>query len=607
MFEWGDRMMKRLLLLKRVVLSAGAVFACFVATGDFDSTGSARAEPDPPDATSEPTRDEKTPASGKKPNIVFIMSDDVGWGDLGCYGGGIMRGAPTPHLDRFASEGMRFVNYYGQASCTAGRASFITGRIPIRTALSMVITPGNKAGLTNETPTIAHDMRKAGYHTVQLGKWHLGGDPQNYPTSNGFDAMYHMLPWYAGVYAYPDPQLNPAWPKDNVPFQEWWKTINMGEWDGKVDEAATKTRDFTYLDLHTIDERIRDTAVGYIKEHAQAQKDGTDDKPFFMYCCFMKVHQPNFPSPAWKGKSPGQYPYLDALMELDHNSGMVIDAVRNAGIAEDTIIVWTTDNGAWIDAWPDAGYTPFRGEKGSCYEGGFRVPAIVSWPGKIKAGTVATEMMSHMDWWPTFSALANVPEDECPKHFWKDRKGKPIIFDGIDQSDYLLHPHEYSSYDQYTGFDPKAPKIEGRQGREGEQPLKPALRQSFIFYDDNTFGGVRHKQYKFMFTTKDNWLGPSSQLLSPALFKLDWDPAEQYDILFNGAAPTVGTMKSSPGRFAGPDHGWALRYAEVVMAPHFDEMKIPEVDGYKNPYLPPPPGEGGANLFELIPNNFSPK
>ena len=549
----------------------------------------------------------RAPVSGKKPNIVFIMSDDVGWGDLGCYGGGIMRGAPTPHLDRLASEGMRFVNYYGQASCTAGRASFVTGRIPIRTALSMVITPGNKAGITDETPTIAHDMRKAGYHTVQLGKWHLGEKPENYPTANGFDAMYHMLPWYAGVYAYPDPKLNPAWPKDNVPFQEWWKSINMGEWEGKVGEPAKQTREFTYLDLHTCDERIRDTAVDYIRNHAQDQKAGKDDKPFFMYCCFMKVHQPNFPSPEWKGKSPGQYPYLDALMELDHNSGMVIDAVREAGIAEDTIIVWTTDNGAWIDAWPDAGYTPFRGEKGSCYEGGFRVPAIVSWPGKITAGTVATEMMSHMDWWPTFSALANVPEAERPKHFWKDRKGKPIIFDGIDQSDYLLNPHEYSSYDQYTGVDPKAPKIEGRQGREGVQPLKPALRQNFIYYDDNTFGGVRHKQYKFMFTTKDNWLGPSSQLLSPAVFKLDWDPAEQYDILFNGAAPTVGTMKSSPGRFAGPDHGWALHYAEAVMDPHFSEMKIKEVDGYKDPYLPPPPAPGGANLFGLIPKNFAPQ
>ncbi|MEK6259983.1 MAG: sulfatase-like hydrolase/transferase [Planctomycetota bacterium] len=321
----------------------------------------------------------------------------------------------------------------------------------------------------------------------------------------------------------------------------------------------------------------------------------------------MKVHQPNFPAPEFKGKSPGQYPYLDSLMELDFNSGSVIEAVRKY-IPDDTMIVWTTDNGAWIDAWPDAGYTPFRGEKGSCYEGGFRCPAIAWWPGKIKAGTVATEMMSHMDWWPTFSALADVPEDQRPKRFWKDNAGKPIIFDGIDQSAYLLNPHEYSGYDQYTGFDPKQPKILGNKGPEGMQPLKPALRQSWVYFADNMFGAVRHKQYKFVFTTKDNWLGPSSQLQSPAVFKLDWDPGEQYDILFNGAAPTVGTMKSSPGRFAGPDHGWAVHYAGVVMDTFWDEVnrEVPEGSG-QYPYKLPPPAKGGASVFGIIPPANAPQ
>lgn len=331
-----------------------------------------------------------------------------------------------------------------------------------------------------------------------------------------------------------------------------------------------------------------------------------------LYCCFMKVHQPNFPAPQFKGKSPGQYPYLDSLMELDFNSGSVIDAIRNSpdpNIRDNTIVVWTTDNGAWIDAWPDAGYTPFRGEKGSCYEGGFRVPAIAWWPGHIKAGSVATGMMSHMDWWPTFSALADVPEDQRPKHFWKDNLGKPIIFDGIDQSDYILHPDEYSSYDQYTGVDPKYPPILGDRGPQGKQPLKPAPRQSFQFFFDNTYGAVRVKQYKFVFTTKDNWLGPSSQLTTPAVFKLDWDPGEQYDIMFNGAAPTVGTMKSSPGRFAGPDHGWTTHYANTAMSEFWDEIKIKQVPGWPGeyPYALPKPASGGAALFGIIPAEFQPQ
>ncbi len=476
-------------------------------------------------------------AQTRKPNILFIMTDDVGWGDLGCYGGGADRGAPTPHLDKLAAEGVRFTNYYGQASCTAGRASFITGRIPIRTALSLVLIPGDPDGLTRETPTIAQFFKNAGYATVQLGKWHLGDRPESFPTSVGFDEMYHMLPYYAGVYAYDDPSLNPAWPKNDPKFMAMWNQINRGEWEQKPGGQPTKIRDFTYKDLATSDTQIQETAVQWIKSHAR------DEKPFFMYLNFMKLHQPNFPSPAWKGKSPGMHPYLDSLMELDDNCGKVIQAVKDAGIDENTIIIWTTDNGAWVDAWPDAGYTPFRGEKGSGYEGGFRCPAIARWPGKIKPGTVATEMMSHMDWWPTFAKLIGA---EVPPHIWKDTEGKPIVFDGIDNSEYLL----------------------------GSGPSK---REDFFYYTDQSFAGLRVKQYKFLFTTKDTWLGTAMPLATPAVFNLQWDPREQYDILFNGAAPTQGTLKTSPGRFAGPDHGWTVTgYMAPVMYPHFEEIaKIP--------------------------------
>jgi arylsulfatase len=491
-------------------------------------------------------------AQEKKPNIVVIMTDDVGWGDLGSYGGGVMRGAPTPHLDRLAAEGMRFVNYYGQASCTAGRASFITGRIPIRTALSLVLVPGDPNYLRREDPTIAEQMKKAGYTTVELGKWHLGDVPDAYLIAHGFDEMYHMLPYYAGVYAYDDPNLNPAWPKNDPKFMAAWKTVNIGEWEGKAGEPAKKVRDFTYPHLATSDTEIRDTAINWIKQHAR------DDRPFFMYLNFMKLHQPNFPSPDWKGKSPGMHPYLDSLMELDHNSGMVVQAIRDLGLADNTLVVWTTDNGAWVDAWPDAGYTPFRGEKGTPFEGGFRVPAVAWWPGRIQAGRVATDMMSHMDWWPTFARLAGL---QPPPREWQDNQGNPIIFDGIDQSDLLL----------------------------GKGPGK---REEFVFYNDTSFGGVRYKRWKFLFTAKETWLGPEIPLLAPAVYNLEWDPGEQYDQLFNGAAPTRGDFKLSPGRFAGPDRGWTLMYAQEVMGRHFGELK-------KFPNRRSAPGGGG--ISQLIP------
>jgi arylsulfatase A-like enzyme len=488
-----------------------------------------------------PRAQDATPAAagGKRPNVVVIMSDDVGWGDLGCYGGGPMRGAPTPNLDQLAAEGMRFVNYYGQASCTAGRASFITGRIPIRTALSLVLLPGDPDHLTPETPTVAQFMGDQGYTTVQIGKWHLGDVDEAYPIANGFDEMYHMLPYYAGVYAYPDTNLTPDWPADNPEFMDAWNKFNLGEWEGKAGQPAVKTRDFTWQDLATVDTEMQETAIKWLQDHA------ADENPFFMYLNFMKVHNPNFPSPEWQGKSPGRHPYLDSLMELDDNSGKVVQAIRDLGIAENTLVIWTTDNGAWVDAWPDAGYTPFRGEKGSAFEGGFRCPAIAWWPGAIAPGQVATEMMSHMDWWPTFAGLIGV---EPPPHIWVDNNGAPIVFDGIDNSEYLL-------------------------GKG------PSARDTFFYYYDQAFGGVRVENYKFLFTAKDTWLGPSLPLTSaPSMYNLFWDPGEQYDSVFNGAMPTAGEVQTSPGRFSGADHGWTLT---MFMTPALDQH-FAEIAKYPN-------------------------
>jgi len=492
-----------------------------------------------------------------KPNIVVIMTDDVGWGDLGTYGGGVMRGAPTPNLDRLAAEGMRFVNYYGQASCTAGRASFVTGRIPIRTSLSAVLAPGDPNGLTKQTPTIAQYLKQAGYTTVQLGKWHLGDKDENFPTANGFDEMYHMLPYYAGVYAYDDLKLHPNFPVNDPEFMKIWNEVAvLSEFEGKAGEPPKVVKKkFGYNDLATVDDEMRETAINWMKQHAK------DDKPFFIYLNFEKVHNPNNPSPRWKGKSPGGGHYLDALMELDDNSGQVVQAIRDLGIAENTLVVWTTDNGAWLDAWPDAGHTPFRGMKGSSFEGGFRVPAIAWWPGKIKPGSLNTDIFSHMDWWPTFAKLAGL---EPPPHDWKDNDGKPIIFDGIELTDSLFA----------TG---------------------PGKREAFIYFNDQSFGGVRVRNYKSLYTAKDTWLGPDLSLKIPAVYDLWWDPGEQYDIVFNGAAPTRGDLKTSPGRYSGEDNGWIGLYITPVMDQFWDELKT-------HPNIPYKPF--GAGSWETIPPEY---
>lgn len=509
-----------------------------------------------------------TTAQQKKPNFIVIMTDDVGWGDLGCYGGGENRGGPTPNLDRIASEGMRFTNYYGQASCTAGRASFITGRIPIRTALSTVLAPGDLNGLKKEDPTIAEALKKLGYQTAQWGKWHLGDRPETFPIEHGFDEMRYMLPYYAGVYAYDYLPLQPDFPIHNKTFMEAWNKVNLSQWEGKAGEAPKIVKKkFGYEDLATVDDIIREDAVNYIKKHAK------DDKPFFMYLCFMKVHNPNNPSPRFKGKSPGGGRYLDALMELDDNSGQIMQAVRDAGIAENTLIVWTTDNGAWVDAWPDAGYTPFRGMKGSSYEGGYRVPAMAWWPGQIKPGTVNNGIMSHMDWWPTFVKLAG---GEPPARIFKDNNGKDIVFDGIENVDLVL----------------------------GKGPSK---RDHFFYITDLAFGGVRVNNFKLLFTAKDTWLGPNQNLAFPALYNLWWDPGEQYDAVFNGAAPTRGDLKSSPGRYSGEDHGWIVELSQPYFEQFFGELiKYPNrptlptagstsqlVDEFNNP-------TGLKRLFELF-------
>jgi arylsulfatase len=479
----------------------------------------------------------------------MLMEDDTGWFDFGCYNGGRALGHPTPNVDRLAKEGAMFTCWYGQASCTAGRASFITGRIPIRSALSIVVAPGDENYLRKETPTIAEFFKKNGYQTYFSGKWHLGDKPESYPIEHGFDEMKSFGAYYPGVYtySYTNPWFHPWFPSYNPEFAKaYFDVVNMYEWEGVAGQAAKKVAEITWDYLAMFDQHQTEHAIECIKKHAK------DDKPFFMDVNFFKMHNPNNPAPQFAGLGR----YSDSVLELDDNIGRIMDVIRTE--APNTIVVTTADNGAWQDAYPDAGTHPFRGEKGSSFEAGWRVPGIMWWPGHIPAGVVYDEMMSHIDCWATLAALVGL---EPPPHGeWQDNNGKPIYFDSIDNSAYVL-------------------------GR-----AKHSARDSWIYIDGENFMGARvdiggdpnnddvHIAWKYLYTAKDTWLGPQQNLGSiGALYCLTMDPFEKYDMIFNGAMASR-LPKSSPGQYAGEDNGWVLSLIYPVII-EFDKsvVKYPNI------------------------------
>ena len=507
------------------------------------------------------------PTNAQRPNIVMLMTDDTGWSDFGAYpGGGQSLGHPTPNVDRIAKEGALFTNWYGQASCTAGRASFMTGRIPIRSALSIVVAPGDENYLRKETPTIAEFFQKEGYSTYFSGKWHMGDKPASYPTEHGFDEMKHFAAYYAGVYAYNDTSrwFHPWFPSFNPQFSKAYDDIvNLGEWEGTAGQAAKMVGTISYDSLATFDLQQTDSAVAYIKQHAKG------GKPFFMDVNFIKMHNPTNAAPQFRGKSHlGDY--SDSLMELDYNIGRIMEAIRAE--APNTIVIVTADNGAWLDAYPDAGTTPFRGEKGSAFEGGWRVPGIMWWPGHIPSGAQYGEMMSHIDCWSTLATMAGITPP--PHGEWKGNDGKPIYFDSIDNSAYILGKTQHSA------------------------------RTTWVYIDGETFQGVRadigggldepwlHIAWKYVYTAKDSWLGVEANLGAiGATYNLTMDPFEKYDMTFNGAAPSR-VLTSSPGRYSGQDNGWVGALIGPVML-EFDQSII------KYPSIKRFPGGGST---DLIPN-----
>ena len=487
-------------------------------------------------------------APGKRPNVVILMTDDTGWNDFGAYsGGGAALGHPTPNIDRIGREGAVFTNWYGQASCTAGRASFITGRIPIRSALSIVVAPGDENALRKETPTIAEFFKRNGYSTYFSGKWHLGDKPESYPIEHGFDEMKAFAAYYPGVYTYSDTSkwFHPWFPSYNAEFSRtYFDVVNMFEWEGVAGQPATKVATISYDYLAEFDVRQTDYAVDYIKAHAN------DDKPFFMDVNFMKMHNPTNASAKFAGRSRlGDY--SDSVMELDDDIGRIMDAIRAE--APNTIVVLTADNGAWQDAYPDAGTTPFRGEKGSAFEGGWRTPGLMWWPGHIPAGANYHEMMSHIDCWSTLAAMTGLTPP--PHGAWTGDDGKPIYFDSIDNSAYILGQARHSARRSWIYIDGES--FMGARADVAGDPANPDLNIA----------------WKYLWTAKDTWLGPEQNLGAiGSVYNLTMDPFEKYDMTFNGAMSSR-MATSSPGKYAGQDNGWVLALIYPVLI-EFDKSII---------------------------------
>ena len=349
------------------------------------------------------------PAAAQKPNIVIIWGDDIGQSNISAYSMGLM-GYRTPNIDRVAKEGMIFTDYYAEQSCTAGRASFITGQHGLRTGLTKVGLPGATLGLQKEDPTIAELLKPHGYATGQFGKNHLGDRNEFLPTVHGFDEFYGNL---YHLNAEEEPEL-PDYPKDPAFRAKYGPrgVLDCKATDtddatvdprfGKVGKQTIKdTGPLTKKRMETIDDDIAARAVDFIERQAKA------DKPFFVWVNFTHMHFRTHAKPESKGQSGRwQSEYHDAMIDHDKNVGTVLKALDDLGIADNTFVMYSTDNGPHMNSWPDAAMTPFRNEKNSNWEGAYRVPCMVRWPGKIKPGTVSNEIVGHHDWLPTFLAMA---------------------------------------------------------------------------------------------------------------------------------------------------------------------------------------------------------
>jgi len=427
-----------------------------------------------------------------KPNILILWGDDIGWWNISYNNRGQM-GYRTPHIDRVANEGAAFTDYYGQQSCTAGRAAFITGQNPLRTGLTKVGMPGSDIGLQPGDPTIAELLKPHGYATGQFGKNHFGDKDEFLPTNHGFDEFFGNL-YHLNAEEEPE---DPDYPKDPE-FKKRFgpRGVIHSFADGHIEDTGPLTK----KRMETIDDEVTALALRFIDEAHTA------DKPFFVWYNTTAMHFRTHCAEKHKGKS-GQGDYNDVMVAHDENIGVMLNKLDELGIAEDTIVVYSTDNGIHFNTWPDAGITPFRSEKNTNWEGGWRVPAFVRWPGKIKAGSVMNGIVTHQDWLSTFLAAAGEP----------DIKEKLLTGHKAGDKTFKVHIDGYNMLPYLCG------------------EVKESLREFFFYIsDDGDIMAIRMGDWKVVLMEQrakglQCWIEPFVKLRIPKIFHLRRDPFERAD------------------------------------------------------------------------------
>ncbi len=433
----------------------------------------------------------------KKPNILIIWGDDIGWFNISAYNHGLM-GYQTPNIDRIAKEGAMFTDWYGQQSCTAGRAAFITGQSPIRTGLTKVGLPGAKLGLQPEDPTIAELLKPHGYVCGQFGKNHLGDRDEFLPTVHGFDEFFGNL-YHLNAEEEPECEDYPKGADFAKKFGPRGVLHCFANPDGT--QRIEDTGRLTTKRMETMDEEITAGALGFIEAQAKA------DKPFFCWYNSTKMHIWTHLKDGVKGKT-GLGVYPDGMVEHDRQVGELLDKLDELKIADNTIVMYSTDNGAEELSWPDGGATPFRGEKDTNWDGGWRVPCAIRWPGVVKPGTVSNEVFSHQDMLPTLLAAAGEPDivEKCKKGYTIGKKTYKVHLDGFN-----LIPH-----------------------LKGE--VKESPRPGFLYWsDEGDLMALRYGNWKIHFMEQrsqgaDAWQDPFTPLRFPRLVNLRTDPFEEAPI-----------------------------------------------------------------------------
>ena len=438
----------------------------------------------------------------KKPNIVVIMGDDIGWLNMGCYNQGLMSGR-TPNLDKIAAEGMRFTDYYAEASCTAGRANFITGELPIRTGMTTVGQAGAPIGIPAEAVTIATVLKSMGYATGQFGKNHLGDKNEFLPTVHGFDEffgyLYHLDAMEDPCHPnYPQNLRDQVGPRNMV--HSWATTTDdateMPRW-GKIGKQKIEDAGALCPDrMETVDDEILAASLKFL------DKSRADNKPFFLWLNPTRMHVVTHLSPkyqAMRTSENGWTIHEAGMAQLDDIVGSVMKYLKDNGLDDNTIVVFTTDNGTENFTWPDGGQTPFAAGKGTAFEGGFRCPALLRWPGHVPAGKVENGIFSGLDWFPTFVALAGDP----------NIASELVAGKNIGGMNYKVHLDGYDQTSVITG-------------------KGPSNRHELIYFTEGTLAAVRVDDFKYRFIDQPGgWIGSTVKPDMPILVNLRIDPLER--------------------------------------------------------------------------------